>query len=139
MSKWFKSDARYVRRTDQGAGPDEAWQTYTPNISAGAGNFGGITLTSARYKRIGTIVHLLVDFTITNVGTASGNIHVPLPLPTAGSRWHSGSAREMAAVGYMGWFVASASTGYIARYDNASLIALNYRITASMTYETDPP
>lgn len=81
MSKWFKSDARYVRRSDMGAGPDESWQlqtgvTTTPN--SGAGTF----TTTMYYKRIGSTVFVRINIFCNAVGTSAGSVAIDVaPLP----------------------------------------------------------
>lgn len=138
MAKWFKSDARYVRRTNKGAGPDEAWTSYTPTVTATGGAIGAYTLHSAKYKRVGTIVHVVVDLTITDVGTAANTaIIVTLPFPTVGI--HIGTMREIALNGSSGSFTMDGTTGVMSFYNNTGSIAANYRSCASGTYETSPP
>lgn len=59
-----------------------AWTTYTPTITASSGTFTLVS-GSGRYKLMGKILHISVAVTVTTVGTATGNIVIPLPSLTA--------------------------------------------------------
>lgn len=139
MSKWFKSDARYVRRTNQGAGVDEAWRDGVATPTPGAGAFASASCTY-RYKIIGTTCHVIGRVSITNVGTGTGNIVVTgLPVAKNLGLVNMGVCRENLAVGYGGVFLKYAGTnnGVIVRTDNLNCCGTGYGIDFSVTYEID--
>lgn len=138
MSKWFKSDARYVRRTDQGAGPDESWTQVTG--AAPTPSSGTFTLASLayRYKQIGTTIHVVGRITITSVGTGTGNIVFQLPTAAALTGMSAmGVCRENLVVGYGGVVLkyGGSGTAVIVRTDNLNCCGNGYGVDFSITYE----
>lgn len=67
-------------RADHVHTPDStAWTTYTPQIDQGATTNIAKTVTYARYRKVGRLVIVQVDLSITGTGTAASNITVTLP------------------------------------------------------------
>jgi len=60
------------------SGVETAWSTYTPTITSSVGSFSSVS-GAGRYKTIGKTFMFGVTITVTTVGSASGNIVVPLP------------------------------------------------------------
>ncbi len=54
------------------------WTAYTPTVTSSAGAFTTVS-AAGRYKQIGKMCWFTVNITITDVGTASGYINLPLP------------------------------------------------------------
>lgn len=144
MTKWFKHDARFVRRSNNGKGTDDAWTQVTipaANITPAS---GALTSRSGtlRYKKIGTTVFLHVSITITNAGTGAGALNVAgMPYPVAASGIATtGVGRENVLTGFIVTAVMTAgnSTLFITRYDGATIIGSGRRIDLTITYETDP-
>lgn len=136
MSKWFKSDARYLRRSDQGAGPDEAWTQASILATSGSGalaNAGG----TMWYKRIGSTVFVEFTMSITNFGTAAqpGFSNLPYTVKRFGMK---GGARENSVVGSTWQCLCYAGTKsmLMLRYDNSDVIADGYSFEGAFTYET---
>jgi hypothetical protein len=64
---------------------DTAFTTYTPSLAAQTGT-PTTTSTQGRYKRVGRIVTVQFQVTVTTVGTAAGQMQVGLPItPLTGS------------------------------------------------------
>lgn len=64
------------------AGPAllDEWVNYTPTYTAGAGTFGAVTTNIARYRRDKRTITVALDFTLTDVGTATGVVRATLPV-----------------------------------------------------------
>jgi hypothetical protein len=72
--------------------------TFTPTISSSSGTITSSSVTSAVYTKIGRLVTVHVDVTITDAGTGSGALNFTLPF-TNGSAVAMGAGRENAATG----------------------------------------
>lgn len=123
--------------TDANTLDDYEENTWTPTVTASSGSITSYTLNGANYTKIGRVVHVNVDLTITNAGTASGSLDVTLPF-TNGSVIANGTGRENALTGYQLQcrVLSSSSTMNIQTYSNTTPIATNAQIRASMTYFT---
>ena len=53
---------------------------YTPTVTADAGAFGGVTIASADYGKVGKQVFVNIVFRIDTVGTATGSIKITMPI-----------------------------------------------------------
>lgn len=139
MTKWFKHDARFVRRSNNGKGTDDAWTQVTipaANITPAS---GALTSRSGtlRYKKIGTTVHLWLSVTITTAGTGAGALNVG-GLPFAPKNISVGAGRQVNAGFAFCQLVAAPSGVSITRYDGATAIVSGTTIYGNITYETDP-
>jgi hypothetical protein len=112
-----------------------AWTSYTPTIGSQSGT---ITTASASgyYTQIGKTVHVSLNITITNKGTATGYATFSLPVTAQGSRASGVSGIEVAATGkgLTGAF-ASTSTGLINMYDGTTPLVNGYVLQSVLTYE----
>jgi hypothetical protein len=111
--------------------------TFNPTISSSSGTITSSSVTSAVYTKIGRLVTVHVDVTITDAGTGSGALNFTLPF-TNGSTVAMGAGRENAATGKMLQVIVGAS-GAIANvfnYDNSTPIATNNVCRATVTYTT---
>ena len=108
---------------------------WTPVPTASSGTITSYTLGTCNYTKVGRMVTVNFSVTITNAGTASGSLDVPLPF-TNGGAIANGSGRENALTGsQLQARVAAAGTNMnIQNYVNATAIATNAQIRASMTY-----
>lgn len=107
--------------------------TWTPTITATSGTFTTVSATG-EYTRIGNQVTVHLKITITNAGTASGQIKYTLPF-TAQSKSYIGSAMELAAVGLTGFTYVYGTTGYVYLYNyTGTVIGANYAWDVSVTY-----
>ena len=109
--------------------------TWTPVVTSSIGSITSYTVNAATYTKIGRVVVLNFDYTITNNGTGSGgNFITGLPFNIA-SLSCMGSARETAVVGLSGTVGPSSATQlYVSSYNNLYLGGNNYKIIGSLSY-----
>jgi len=109
--------------------------TFTPTASSSSGTITSYTVNGAAYTKVGRMVFVNVDITITNAGTGSASFDVTLPF-TNGSVLCNGTGRENALTGYQlqTRVIASSSTMNIQNYANATVIATNAQIKAMIVY-----
>lgn len=109
--------------------------TWTPAITASSGTITSFTLGVCNYTRVGRQVTVNFSVTITNAGTGTGSLDVPLPF-TNGPAIANGCGRENALTGsqLQARVTASGTSMNIQTYANATAIATNAQIRASMTY-----
>ena len=109
--------------------------TFTPTFTASAGAPTTVTLNSAAYTKIGRRVSVDVDFTITAIGTASGNLYFTLPFSQSTASTPCGAFVEVSVVGYMGAiFQIDATRAGMNFYNNATTWVNNYRYRGTYTY-----
>lgn len=107
--------------------------TWTPTITATTGTFTSVSATG-EYTRIGNQVTVHLKITITNPGTASGQIKYTLPF-TAQNKAYVGAAMELATVGLTGFSFVYGTTGYVYLYNyTGTVIDANYGWDVSVTY-----
>jgi len=109
--------------------------TFTPTASSSSGTITSYTVNSAVYTKVGRMVFVNVDITITDAGTGSGSFDVTLPF-TNGSAICNGTGRENALTGYQlqTRVIASSATMNIQTYANATAIGTNAQIKAMIVY-----
>ena len=109
--------------------------TFTPAITASTGTITSYTLGVCNYTKVGRMVAVNFSVTITNAGTGAGALNVPLPY-TNGAAISNGCGRENALTGaqLQARVNASGTDMNIQNYINATAIATNAQIRASMTY-----
>ena len=109
--------------------------TFTPTASSSSGTITSYTVNGAAYTKVGRMVFVNVDITITDAGTGSASFDVSLPF-TNGSVLCNGTGRENALTGYQlqTRVNASSSTMNIQNYANATVIATNAQIKAMIVY-----
>jgi hypothetical protein len=115
-----------------------AWETYTPTITSSSGSFTTITTTAARWARIQKTIFLTLDFTITTVGTGSGEVRftVPSGLDIQAASRITGFWREVAVSGDTGIAQTfNATTFNMCKYDNTAYITQGDRFWVTCTYE----
>jgi hypothetical protein len=109
--------------------------TFTPTFTASAGTPTTVTLNSAAYTKIGRRVSIDVDFTITAIGTASGNLYLTLPFSQSTASTPCGAFVEVSVVGYMGAiFQIDATRSGLNFYNNATTWVNGYRYRGTYTY-----
>jgi hypothetical protein len=113
------------------------WETWTPTVTPQTGSFTTVTVNLARYGRIGKLVYGQIIFTITAIGTGSGNPVFTLPITGTGAQFIAiGSVREIGTTGLTGIVSQdTTTTGVMRRYDNAAFIAANNKFAGSFFYE----
>jgi hypothetical protein len=119
------------------SGYEAAWSSWTPTPTpSGGGSFTTVTAAGA-YLQIGKLVNFRVIVTLTNIGTGSGKVQLPLPVGTAKGSFVSGGA-EIASIGRAITYTVSAgaSNGTIQAYDNSTNVMVNgYQLNLTGLYE----
>jgi len=109
--------------------------TFTPTAASSTGTITSYTVNAAAYTKVGRMVFVNVDITITDAGTGSGSFDVSLPFAN-GSALCNGTGRENALTGYQlqSRVNASSATMNIQTYANATAIGTNAQIKAMIVY-----
>jgi hypothetical protein len=109
--------------------------TWTPVLAASSGSITSYT-ASGTYTKIGRMVFIHMDATLTNNGTGTGAINVS-GLPFTPTENASGGGREVAVVGY--WASATLSSGSgtmsLLKYDNTYPGATNHQLRINVSYK----
>lgn len=118
-----------------------AWTSYAATATAQTPGVTPPTFTrnGARYKQIGKLIFLSVDFTVTAQGTGTGAILITLPFTAAtATTTYAGNSLEYSAVGIGGWGLVGpgATTFTVKSSITASpFIVTGQAIAASIFYE----
>jgi hypothetical protein len=109
--------------------------TWTPTITSDGGTITSSTFTNGLYTKIGRIVCVSGLVTLTNVGTASGNLQLTLPIASANDNW-GGAGAEILAAGYQVAVCGSGGKLIIRKYDWSSLWTNNHGFRFTAVYPT---
>lgn len=108
--------------------------TWTPVVTSGAGTITSYT-ASGTYTRVGRLVTLIMEITITNNGTGANDIRISGIPYTTTLQAGNGCGRESAVNGLMlNLIMGGPNSIYMYRYDNAYPAATNAILRASFTY-----
>ena len=108
--------------------------TWTPTVTSSIGTLTLATVNSANYTKIGRVVTINFDITITTVGTGAGYLKVTTPFSMQGAQT-CGVGRELSNTGVMCQaFRFDATTLYITSYNDSTIIALNNRVAFSYIF-----
>lgn len=119
---------------------DTAWTAYTPTVRAESGTPTTVTATG-RYVKIGKIVHLYVQISVVNKGTASAGMIFTLPvLRNSTPKEQAISGVESAAIGLglAGWTgggFPGDDEGMIFSYNWGTLWTNGLVLNVNTTYE----
>jgi hypothetical protein len=84
--------------------------TFTPTVTPAAGAFTTLTNVSGSYTKIGNVVNIVMTYTISSIGTASGAVTIGnLPFSGIANRY-AGVTREIAVNGFGGSVYFNSST-----------------------------
>lgn len=110
--------------------------TWTPTVASAGGTITSYTVNAAKYTRVGRLVTLNFDFTITDNGTGSVAINVTgLPFAAAAAYSSAGTLIEIAAVGFGGFVNPNSTTSLsLVKYDWTYPGGTNYRLVGSISY-----
>jgi hypothetical protein len=114
-----------------------AWTAWTPTVTPTSGSFTTVS-ASGSYLSIGKIVFFSVSITLTNIGTGTGKVNLPLPVGNAAQNFVL-PCIEVGATGKTGTLrgVSGSGTGVIQAYDNSTSLMVNgYVIVVSGSYES---
>ena len=108
--------------------------TWTPTVTAETGTIGATVVNSANYTKIGRLVNVTFDITITSAGTGTGGLKLSLPFScVAGST--AGATREYQTTGYMGQvFRFDATNVLVYNYINTTVISAGNKVMGGYTY-----
>ena len=115
-----------------------AWTSYTPTVTSGGGTITSYTVNEAKYEKVGKTVRVRISFTITNVGSASGEIRATLP-PSSTSAYGqavSGVGDGAGGNALMVWMDGAATYLRIRNYDNTFYAANGYTYLIGGVYES---
>jgi len=125
--------------TDANTLDDYEEGTWTPVVTASAGSITSYTASGA-YTKVGNLVTLSVDITITNNGTGSGTIYATLPFTCAStSTYMYGVGQEIAQTGvrlYLSAVSANNTVIYIQTITSTYPALTGARLTGSLTYRS---
>ena len=109
---------------------------WTPVFASAAGTITSYTVNGAKYTKVGRLLTLFFDVTITNNGTGAVAINVTgLPFEAAAAYSSCGTLVEVAAVGF-GGFINQNSTTSLSLTNAAWAYpgGTNYRLIGSISY-----
>ena len=108
--------------------------TWTPTVTAETGTIGATVVNSANYTKIGRLVSVTFDITITTAGTGTAGLKLSLPFScVAGST--AGATREYQTTGYMGQvFRFDATNVLVYNYINTTVISAGNKVMGGYTY-----
>lgn len=110
------------------------WTSYTPTVTAQSGTITTYS-ASGKYRVIGKSCLCAVKITLTNVGTASGQLRASIPYANAGGFLFAGSGViNGLATGLTVWIPETWTDMNIVRSDGASIFVNGYDVYASIEY-----
>jgi hypothetical protein len=130
-----------ILTADSTTGTGLAWASgakrisYTPTIGSITGSITTVGTTNGWYYRIGDLVFVEFNFTITTIGTAGGAITMSLPVAINIDNPVVGGARENNVTGTLMAVFGNGSTVQLVQQYNAAFVGgNNYRYTGVLTY-----
>jgi len=115
-----------------------AWTSYTPTVTATTGTFTTVS-ASGKYTRIGKLCTVQFRVTITNNGTAAGQIVVSAPFTSSNSFATNfiGNGREVAVLGFTMTprIISNTSDFYLTKDDATYPGGTSYVLDNTITYE----
>ena len=108
--------------------------TWTPVITSTSGAITSYTVNTATYTRIGRLVHIVLQFGVTDNGTGAGALAIA-GLPFAATSATCGMTYNQ-STGESGTFTVStsATSGFAAKYNNAYPVATGQTLQFNLTY-----
>ena len=108
--------------------------TFTPTISSTVGAITAYTINSARYTKIGRVVHIVVQFFVSDNGTGAGQIYLQgLPFTNAVATCGMTYNQSTGAVGAIS-VSTSATDGYINQYNGLYPVVSGQTLQLNLTY-----
>jgi hypothetical protein len=136
LSSGITFPATQVASSDVNTLDDYEEGSWTPTITAGSGTPTTTSINTAKYTKIGRLVTLEVDISITAIGTASGVLNFTVPTGfNQSTDGNVGALREVGATASMGQiFYTAPTTVGMAIYNNATVWVNGYRVRGTYTY-----
>jgi hypothetical protein len=110
--------------------------TFSPTITPASGSITSYTVNYYVYTKIGRVVTLIVDFTITNYGTGSGALRVTTPFTPLAGTYTYGVGQEVFAVGTRLYLNIAVGAFDVTGISGTPSPVNNSRFTGSITYMT---
>ena len=108
--------------------------TFTPTISSTIGAITTYTINSARYTKIGRVVHIVIQFFVSDNGTGAGQIYLQgLPFTNAVATCGMTYNQSTGAVGAIS-VSTSATDGYINQYNGLYPVVSGQTLQLNLTY-----
>lgn len=114
------------------------WKDYTPLVSSQTGSFTTVS-SSGKYSKVGDIVFVTIQISITTNGTAATGIIATIPVAADASVTNRQliSAREFSINGFHGFgYITNPNNVVIRKYDNSYLGGDGFVIVASGFYRS---
>lgn len=125
-SDWYPSGA-----TD-GVVAGGVWQSYTPTIAPTSGSIGDASILSARYFKLGPNVTFAINWTISLIGSGSGQISFTLPINASSV---DSPVYGVGPVALMG--IVNGSSGRLYNYDRTYPVPSPTTLYWAGTYEAN--
>lgn len=116
---------------------NEAWNAYTPTITAQSGAFTAVSATG-RWKQVGKLVFIELAITITTNGTAAGGIRATLPSApgnVAGNDYFGSGRNTSQGTMVFAQFSAGSQTAFLKKVDDTYPGATGAVLKISGMYE----
>lgn len=116
--------------------PNGAWTAWTPSFTSSGGTPTTTTINIARYAQYGKLVVIRLDITITNKGTATGNIIFTTPVTALDSSAGGGGVEYENTGVSVNCNLLDTTHGYIALATGATGWVNSNQYKATLTYES---
>jgi hypothetical protein len=127
--------ATQVASSDANCLDDYEEGVWAPTITAETGTIGATVVNSANYTKVGRLVSVTFDITITSVGTGTAGLKVSLPFSPSVAGNTCGAGREYLNTGFMCQvFKFDATNVLVYNYANVTIISAGNKVMAGYTY-----
>jgi hypothetical protein len=112
------------------------WTDFTPTVGSSSGTLTTVTKNYAKYARLNDLVIVIYDYTLNNIGTATGAFRIDTPVTaatTAGGMLHG---REINNTGNtLNGELFNTTTWSVLNYANGTQIQTNSRLRFAGIYQ----
>jgi len=112
----------------------QAWTSWTPTFTAASGTFTTITVTEAKYLARGKDIEWVIDFTITDKGSAQFDIRFTMPTTIVQIETHIGINPTSATTTYQATSFGGTNQTWVLTHTNGDPIADGVRISIRGRY-----
>jgi hypothetical protein len=107
--------------------------TTTPTVTATSGSFTTVACALS-YERRGNLVTFTAVVTITNAGTAVGNLSIPLPITAASGAAVAGWESQATGFTCNGAIISPFTNAVVAKYDSTTIIGSGRTVSVTGSY-----
>ena len=112
------------------------WTDFTPTTGASSGTLTTVTKNYAKYVEIGKLVIVTYDYTLNNIGTATGAFRIDTPSTAATTSSGTLYGREINNTGNsLNGELFNTTTWTVLNYANGTQIQTNNRLRFTGIYE----